>query len=436
MSVLPLFLMVAGATAVCLNGDYSPRYMNPASKQSLIDARFDFALDSLKKVALIDASDNIFFSPHSLHQALTLAYFGAGGRTEQSLKTALHIPSHVTKLEVQRFYGFENLIQDEREAQGNATGNYEYRSANRLWITDAKKLEECMLDVFGDQLQKTNFRANPEGVRNEINEWVSNTTKGHIRDLLPADAIDSSTDLVLANAVYFKGFWNSRFDVANSKRDLFYTSGSKNSVVTFMWQKKTFNHIVSEELGAHILELPYKGQEVSMFVLLPPFATTTSGNGRAADAEHDGVRQLIERINTEKGALELHELLDGDMPSREVEVLLPRFEIEKQLPIHTLLSALGAGDVVTPGAADFSGFLAPGEGTLHLGDAVHRAKIEVTEEGTTAVAATAIFSFRSSRPSEPAVFKANHPFLYFIYDKPTRSILFSGVYRGPDPNTS
>lgn len=126
--------------------------------------------------------------------------------------------------------------------QTNALDNYEYRMANRLWVTDTRKIRECMLDYFGDQLEKTDFRTNPESVRERINEWVSNMTKGHIRDLLPGGSITEDTDLVLANAVYFKGLWAHRFEPSNSKRDIFYASGSQNSVVTFMRQKGNFNH--------------------------------------------------------------------------------------------------------------------------------------------------------------------------------------------------
>lgn len=187
---------------------------------------------------------------------------------------------------------------------------------------------------------------------------------------------------------------------------------------------------VSEELGAYILELPYKGNEISMFVLLPPFSTARSAQN-SSDEPQDGIRQLVERLATEKGSRELRELLDDGLPPREVEVSLPRFELEKELPISRLLHALGAGELVIPGVSDLRGFLADGEKSLHLGDAVHRARIEVTEEGTTAAAATAIFSFRSGRPTEPAVFNANHPFVYLIYNKADHIILFAGIFRFP-----
>lgn len=99
-----------------------------------------------------------------------------------------------------------------------------------------------MLMFFGNQLEETDFRTNSEEVRNRINNWVSNMTKNHIRDLLPPDSITEDTDLVLANAVYFKGLWAQRFDPKNSKRDIFYFSGTQSSRITFMRQKGNFNH--------------------------------------------------------------------------------------------------------------------------------------------------------------------------------------------------
>ena len=426
MSVLPVLLLLSSASAQCLTGNDSPSSMNPAAKKALTDARFGFALDSLKKTTLIEAHDNIFYSPHSIYEALILAYYGSRGTTYEAVRKALHIPNDLSKVDVQRYYAFEKV-------DANAT-DHEYNSANRLWISDKKRLRECMLDIFGDQLEKTDFQTNPAAVRERINGWVSNMTKGHIRDLLPAGSIDETTDLVLANAVYFKGLWQNRFDPANSKKDLFYSSGSQNSMVTFMKQKGTFNHLISEMLGAHILELPYKGEQISMFVLLPPSVTARSADvANRAPSDRDGVRQLIERISTDEGSTELREIFDYGVPPREVEVFLPRFEMEKDLPIGALLHALGAGELMTVNAADLRGFVEDGESPPHLGSAVHRARIEVTEEGTTAAAATALFTFRSGRPLQPAIFKANHPFVYFIYHKLARTVMFAGVYRTPNP---
>ncbi|XP_076282859.1 serine protease inhibitor 88Ea [Lasioglossum baleicum] len=424
MSVLAVLFLVGSVSSQCLTGDDSPALSNPGSKTSLRAARFKFALNSLKETLLLQPDDNIFYSPHSLYEALSLAYFGSRGTTEQSLRKALHIPDNLSKVDVQRYYAFENA--DGIGSQANAT-DYEYSSANRLWISDKRKVRECMLALFGDQLEKTDFHTNPAAVRDKINQWVSDKTKKHIQDLLPANSIAEDTDLVLVNAVYFKGLWQSQFNQANSKKALFYSSGSQNSLVTFMHQKGTFNHLVSELLGAHILELPYKGDRISMFVMLPPFATARSANG----GDRDGIRTLIDRLSTDEGSAELRDILEYGAPSREVEIYLPRFTVEKQLPLGSLLQSLGAGDLMGPNSADLRGFVEEGEKPLHLGDAVHRARIEVTEEGTTAAAATALFTFRSGRPLQLAVFNANHPFVYMLYDRETKAILFTGVYRSP-----
>lgn len=139
--------------------------------------------------------------------------------------------------------------------QVNGSANsYDYNIANRFWITNSKKLRDCMLDFFGDQLQVTDFRTNPEEVRYQINNWVSNMTKGHIRNLLPPSSVVEDTDLVLVNAVYFKGLWARRFDPKNSKRDIFYTSGTQNSVTTFMRQKGHFNHGKHYSFKFHLIK--------------------------------------------------------------------------------------------------------------------------------------------------------------------------------------
>lgn len=173
-----------------------------------------------------------------------------------------------------------------------------------------------------------------------------------------------------------------------------------------------------------------------MFIFLPPFAMARAlGQSANGSGDRDGIKQVIERMTTtERGIQELQDILNDGMPSKEVEVSLPRFTVEKELPVGRLLEELGAGELMRANSADLKGFVDDAEG-LHLGDAVHRAKIELNEEGTTAAAATALFSFRSSRPAEPAVFNANHPFVYMLYDRQAQSIIFTGIYRTPTAGT-
>lgn len=168
-----------------------------------------------------------------------------------------------------------------------------------------------------------------------------------------------------------------------------------------------------------------------MFILLPPFVTKIS-NDSTQNGERDSIYHLIERLSTEAGYTEIRDLLTSDSLPQPVEIILPRFEVEKELQITTLLDAIGAGELVIPDVANLKGFVEDGEESVHLGAAVHRARIEVTEEGTTAAAATALYTFRSGRPLVPTVFNANHPFVYFIYEKAKRTILFAGIFRNPN----
>lgn len=240
--ILALCGFSASVSAQCLTGNDSPTEMPGDFTQVLEQARLDFAFETLRKTVNIETTENIFYSPHSLHEALTLAYFGARGDTEQNLKRALQVPEAYSKSYVQRFYGFENALRKMTEDAGNFSSSYEFRTANKLWVTKERRVRECMLDLFGEQLESVDFNTNPEAIRVRVNDWASNRTKGHIRDLIPTGGVTEDSDLVLANAVYFKGLWSSKFDPANSKKDNFYSNGSRVSSVLFMKQKGTFSH--------------------------------------------------------------------------------------------------------------------------------------------------------------------------------------------------
>ncbi|XP_051158218.1 serine protease inhibitor 88Ea-like [Leptopilina boulardi] len=420
---LLLFSYLCFADAQCLTTNDNPLTSNYDARNLLIDGRFQFSLNTLKIIANIKQGENIFFSPVSLYEALTLVYFGSRGSTEDLLKQALGIPEDFSKIDVQRFFSFESNDNGKKE-ETSSLPSVEYNVANRLWVKNSTKIRMCMSAIFNHEIKKVDFRSNPESARNEINNWVKNITKGNIPELLPFQSITEDTDLVLTNAVYFKGQWKSRFNPENTKKDIFYPTENNATFENFMRQKGTFNHTISEVLGAHVLQLPYKDDNTSMFIFLPPFAAASGIE------KPDGLYQLLVKMTT-NGSKELHEILDGEMKPKSVDVQIPKFTFEEELPVIQVAQELGIGQILVPGEANLLGFVEDGEESLHIGDAVHHAKIEITEEGTTAAAATAVFSFRSSRPTGPVVFHANHPFLYIIYHHASRSILFSGIFSKP-----
>lgn len=121
LQAIPLLLAIGGISAQCLTGNDNPTMMDPTSKIAFIDARYAFALDSLRKAAIIETQDNLFFSPHSLHQAISLAYFGARGTTESALKQALRFPDDLSKVDVQRYSAYETSFNQPHDTQVRLT---------------------------------------------------------------------------------------------------------------------------------------------------------------------------------------------------------------------------------------------------------------------------------------------------------------------------
>lgn len=179
-----------------------------------------------------------------------------------------------------------------------------------------------------------------------------------------------------------------------------------------MHLKGSFYHATNENLGAHILEMPYDGNDVSMIVMLPP-------------AIDNGLENLLARLTLER----LEETLQSGI-SREVELSFPKFKLEHTVELMPVLTKVGVGELFNP-KINLTGI---SEQKLSLDDAIHKSVLEVDENGATAASATVLFSFRSSRPAEPARFVCNHPFLFYIYDNVSKAILFAGIYRDPKIN--
>ncbi|XP_054273238.1 serine protease inhibitor 88Ea-like [Macrosteles quadrilineatus] len=396
----------------CFSPEDTPAGSAPAP---LYTGQLDFALSMLQSLNSLEPQANLFFSPLSVYSTLLLAYFVSSNHTEGNLHKALYLPENMTKVQVLEAYKAEWLLDQMRAM--NSSDSYQLINANHLFVSQNLEVRECMQTLFQQEMEKLDFEGDVNTATDHINSWVSNHTRGHIQQLIPAGRLSPTAKLVLANAAYFKGLWKSRFLPAKSKKETFFISSTEKSLVTMMRQKGTFNHLVSEALGAHVLQLPYKGSAISMFVFLPPYAAPR------------GVANILRRLTPHN----LREILSEDaMVPREVEVGMPKFSVESSLELVPILATLGVGDLFNA-SADLSELT--GSPGIQLDDAVHKAKIQVDEEGTTAAAATAFFTFRSSRPLDVAMFICNHPFVYLLYDAQSQTILFTGVYSSPPPSS-
>merc|ERR1711892_156882 len=351
---------------------------------------------------------NIFISPSSIYHTLMLAYFGALGDTERELAKGLGF-ENLTKSEVLKTYMFDRAYQAVRERTPGL--GYVFKHANKLYFEKDLKLNECLRLALADQIEMTDFKSAPEEARTKMNSWVEDMTKGSIKNLVPAGYVDYSTRASLVNAAYFKGQWLSQFKAKNTKYGNFYVKRDKIRMVKYMRQEGSFNYYTSEELQAHVVELPYEGDHVSMVVILPPFLD-------------DGLQETVKRMTPETMQGVMAEIKSGFYKVDKLKIQIPKFSISGSMELTEPLSNL-------TGFIDMDSTAADEADSIRLDSAQHKSFIKVNEEGSEAAAATALLGFRSARPLFHTEFKADHPFLFLIYDKQVDTILFFGVYQHP-----
>jgi serpin B len=251
------------------------------------------------------------------------------------------------------------------------------------------------------------FVTETEKTRQKINRWVEDKTNDKIKNLIPEGALNAMTRLVLTNAIYFKGDWASQFDKDDTEDADFFVSPEKTVTASLMYQKEEFKYAENELL--QILQLPYKGDDLSMLVLLPK--------------EKIGLADLEKELTADK----LTEW-QKRMYEQEIEVYLPKFKMTSQFSLSETLKKMGMSDAFDPGKADFSGMT--GNKDLFISAVLHKAFVEVNEKGTEAAAATGVMMQLSMALDEP-VFRADHPFIFMIQDNKTGSILFVGRVMDP-----
>jgi serpin B len=257
---------------------------------------------------------------------------------------------------------------------------------------------------FSAKVNQVDFSTQAEPVRNEINTWVGDQTKGKIMNLLPAGVVKSSTRLVLVNAIYFKGHWENPFQKDNTQNLPFHLTPENQIDAPLMrLDKKHFKY--GETDTFQLIELPYIGGELAMDILLPK--------------EIGGLKKLEDSLN---GAT-LNEQL-ALCRKEEVTAFLPKFKLTSQFGLADTLAAMGMAAPFS-GQADFSGM--DGKRDLFISAVIHKAYVELDEEGTEAAAATgAVMSLAMAAPRAHPVFRADHPFIFMIRDTRSGAILFLG----------
>ncbi|XP_058602783.1 leukocyte elastase inhibitor-like isoform X2 [Onychostoma macrolepis] len=381
--------------------------------EHLSGANTRFSLNLFKKIGGGNASKNVFYSPISISSALAMVLLGAKGNTAaQMFKVISHL--FTPNVSADQIHSSFNKLMSELNKPG---APYVLGLANRLFGEQSYQFVEKFLNdakrYYEAKLEKADVKMKSEAARVDINKWVERKTQGKIKDLLPQGSIDAMTKLVLVNAIYFKGNWEKKFSKEATRDGQFKLNKIQTKPVKMMNQKAKFPLALIPEMDSQVLELPYVGKNLSMLIILPD----------ETEDEINGLQKLEKALTYEK-------LMEWTRPEvmrqQEVQVSLPRFKMEETYDMKSLLISMGMEDVFDGQKVNLSG-MSPNK-DLVLTKVIHKAFVEVNEEGTEAAAATgAIVANRSFAQ----MFIADHPFLFFIRHNPSNSILFYGRFCSP-----
>jgi len=347
---------------------------------------------------------NIFFSPYSISTALAMTYAGARGETAKQMARVLHF----TLAQAALHPAYKGLLDSIATASSR---DNQLRVANALWGQKGFRFLDSFLALtrksYGAGLSPVDFRNQTEAARKTINRWVEKKTERKIVDLIPPGVLTNLTRLVLTNAIYFKGTWETQFPKKSTRPRPFTLLGGKQVQAPMMQQTAKVRYADLGEMQA--VELPYKGARLSMVVLLPK--------------KTDGLPGLEKKLSP---ALLTRAI--GKLKRRKVRVLLPRFKSSSTFMLSQALKAMGM-PLAFSDSADFTGMAKKAE--LKITEVVHKAFVDVNEEGTEAAAATAVVVGLRGLAAPTPELRADHPFLFLIRERATGTILFLGRLMDP-----
>src|SRR5579885_596934 len=384
---------------VVLNwGTISPTQNILSVEKSPASANNNFAFAFLSKVSNQDK--NIFFSPYSISDVFSMVYEGARGNTATQLQSVFgFIQDDTTR---------KNQIKSQNE-QLASTDNYQLNTANAWWVQNDYHIlpdyTNTLQNYYKAEITSLDLKGDSENSRKTINTWVENKTNQKITNLLPPGSINYLTRAVITNAIYFKANWTNQFAPSDTQEQNFTTSNGTQVKVPMMSQFTTFPYY--EDNTVQVLDMPYKGDRLSMIVILPKGSIQSLGT----------ISQ--EQFNNWNNKL-------ADSP---VKVYIPKFKLDTKYALNDILVSMGVKDAFDPNTADFSGMT--GNHDLSISTAIHQAYVKVDEKGTEAAAATGIVISATAMPIYQHTFQADHPFVFVIYDKQTGLVLFMGQIMNP-----
>jgi serpin B len=376
----------------------------------LAAANNTFAFKLLKQLATEQPGVSVFVSPYSAATALQMAANGAAGQTKTEMQQVLE----TTGLSAAALNAATRAAS---ELLNPKDTNVILTAANALWYRQGAAVKPGFLEAnqkfFSSTIKALDFR-NASAAEAEINQWASDQTHGRITGIANGMIDPLYTDLVLANAIYFKGKWLDPFDTKLTKERPFHPSAGAVKNLRMMEMSKKFTY--RQGSGYQAVRLPYMGYDLAMYVFLPDPGSSPA--------------KLLQIMNGDKW----RRVTMPGFSEREGLVVLPKFKLENTLELNHSLKALGMKTafnnmkMVSPDA-DFSGMFT--NSSHHISEVRQKAFVEVSEEGTEAAAVTEIAvatgAMPEMNPPKPFEMIVDRPFLFAIVDARSEMILFMGV---------
>ncbi|KAK7868671.1 hypothetical protein R5R35_006964 [Gryllus longicercus] len=348
------------------------------------------------------ARTNAVVSPVGVKMVLGLLHEAASRDSATELRQALGLPPARPSARGT----FRRILQSLQEKQDG----YIMKVGNRVFLDKAYEPRSSIVKIYQSfysaEIEQTDFRT-PATVKPSINKWVSNFTNGLINQLITNDRQVQDLVSMLLNVIYFKGDWLFPFQKQKTSTGPFYVDSENTVTVDYMYITRDLFYSESKTLDAKFLRLPYKGNKYSMFFILP-------------NKKHN-LNQTIQLITPELVREQLYSL-----NKTEVKVKLPKFIFQYTVHLKELLQKVGISRIFTQ-SDEIN--MTKNKTNMRISKVIQKVGLEVNEEGTQATSVTEVSL--ENHFGGPIMFAANHPFLFFVEEEKTGTIVFIGKVIDP-----
>ncbi|KAJ8709126.1 hypothetical protein PYW07_008952 [Mythimna separata] len=382
--------------------DFNYPTEQPAGYNKLLYSVTNFGLNMLKNIDNVHPG-NVVISPFSVTVLLGLLQQGAVGKTQAQITNALQMSPDTTPA---AYASVSEDIKARNSPNILKVANNVFISENFFINPDFKK---AAIDSFGSEVTTVSFAGN--GAARQINSWVASRTDNRIEKLISPDAIDYTTQMVLVNAIYFKGLWEVPFRPEATKPKEFRLSNGQVKTAQFMRMRKLFKTGVDKTTNAKVIILPFEREEYQLMIILP--------------SELVGVKNTLASLTDYRLTSYL------GFRTMDTELEIPKFTIRADTDLSVILKSMGLTDMFRRDYSDLSGVGAYGPNSPHISSAVHSAMLSIDEKGGTAAAATSFAAVALSYDDPAVQFSVNRPFIAVLWDSKSSVPLFMAKIEDP-----